>query len=91
MENLTLKNNLQIKRGNFFVILLNYKRGNFYMTSKEEHACNFNQSSLSCFVKKIDVTDFFYITNSVRSHRNKKASAHFLSDIAAVDDRDPTS
>lgn len=40
MENLTLKNNLQIKRGNF------------YMTSKEEHACNFNQSSLSCFVKK---------------------------------------
>lgn len=32
-----------------------------------------------------------YITNSVRSHRNKKATAHFLGDIAGIDDRDPTS
>lgn len=35
MENLTLKNNLQIERGKL------------YMTSKEEHAHNCNQSSLN--------------------------------------------
>lgn len=35
MEDLTLKSNLQMKRGKL------------YMTSKEEHAGNFNQSSLN--------------------------------------------